>query len=467
MPAAAGSGRAEQLAILTRQKYQLFADTEFEDWIGYAYENVQWLNPWQQANLREMQHHWKHATALDCKLTEAINRAYNYATSAWAQAKLGNDFQSYAPALTAVVDLQQQVATAKAEALGCKPFDALLDANEAGTTCAIIEPLFDDLLSFLPEFCQRVQQQQQNLPPPIPLPNTVKRQQVEAAARELATHLGYCETGARIDHSEHPFSLVDVVGDSRITTRFGLSDPLATLRLCCHEVGHSLYEQQLPKAWCYQPVGRARGFSTHESQSLALDMVVFRDEGFLTFLAAFLRRHWQQQGPAWSDNNIRALVQQIKPGAIRLEADEVSYPLHIILRFQLEKSLLDGSLAVMDLPLAWNEGMTALLGVSPANDAEGCLQDIHWANGYWGYFPSYTLGAVMATQFYATARTQYPKLVECFKQGNTTLWRQWLRDKVQRHSCFMDSKELMICATGQPLSTQYYQRYLKERYLSY
>ena len=221
------------------------------------------------------------------------------------------------------------------------------------------------------------------------------------------TALGFPFDRGRLDESEHAFT-EGVPGDVRITTRFDVNDPLSGLLGALHETGHAMYDLGVPGKFADQPVGRDRGMALEESQSLLLEMIVGRSRAFLEFLQPRIAKHFGVSGDEWSVDNLYAHLTRVKRSTIRVDADEMTYPLHVVVRYELEKQLLAGELAVRDLPDAWNTMMEQRLGVRPASDIQGCLQDVHWAVGSFGYFPSYAVGYVMATQFHEALRIANP-----------------------------------------------------------
>jgi len=232
-----------------------------------------------------------------------------------------------------------------------------------------------------------------------------------------------------------------------------------------HETGHALYQRGLPAEWRLQPVGRARGMAMHESQSLLLEMQVCRSRAFLAHAAPVLREAFGGAGPEWDGEALYRRQIRVGRSLIRVDADEVTYPLHVILRYRLERAMLAGDLAPADLPGAWAQGLRALLGVAPNNDREGCLQDIHWYDGNWGYFPTYTLGALIAAQLFEAARRDIPDLIQAIAAGEFSSLLGWLGERVHSKGSLLSTAELVEEATGRPLGTTSFERHLLDRYL--
>jgi carboxypeptidase Taq len=278
------------------------------------------------------------------------------------------------------------------------------------------------------------------------------------------TRLGFDFDHGRLDVSTHPFC-GGIPDDVRITTRYDEADFASALMGVLHETGHALYERGLPEAWRRQPVGQSGGMTLHESQSLLIEMQACRSREFLSYAAPLMRAAFGGKGPEWEVDNLHRLYTRVQPGFIRVDADEVTYPAHILLRYRLERALVSGDLALADLPGAWDEGMQRLLGLAPPNDAVGCLQDIHWFDGAWGYFPSYTLGALLAAQLFEAAREGEPEIAPAISRGEFAPLLSWLRANVHGKGRLVDTEALVIQATGRPLGTEAFLAHLRRRYL--
>jgi carboxypeptidase Taq len=462
MPPAGAASRGEHMGTLTAVIHDKSTDPALGDLLDDAEAEHNELTDWQRANLREMRRQWRHANATPSDLAIAFAKERITAAAAWVDARADNNFAAFAPRVKTIFDLQRQIAAAKAQALGVELYDALLDQYDPGTRCADVDHIFADLASFLPDTVRTIQAGQAARTP-HDMPPISADQQVQLIRRTI-THIGWPENG-RIDHTEHPFAMAGVPGDPRITTHFDESNPHFALLAAFHEAGHGLYELHLPKnEFAYQPVGKARGTSTHEAQSLGVEMQACRSDEFLFWFFPLVREAWDVSGPAWTDENLHGIYRRVAPSLIRVHADEVTYPLHVILRYRLERALLDGDLTVDDLPGAWDDNMEQLLGVRPTSLAEGCLQDIHWSMGLIGYFPTYTLGALKAAQFFAAAKRADPSLLGALTTGNFKPWVGWLRDNVHRHASYYDSDELMVQATGSTLDVGVFKRHITQRY---
>ena len=464
MPSGGAGARAEQLATLHLVCHELLTDPRLGDLLDAAEADGD-LGLWQRANLAEMRRHWIHATALEPRLVEALSHAASRCEQLWRQARPAADYALVLPALREVLALVREAAAAKADRLQVSPYEALLDEYEPGGRTETIDAVFDDLARFLPGFRDEVMARQAAEPAPLapagPFPVGTQR----ALGEALMKAVGFDFAHGRLDTSLHPFC-GGVPDDVRLTTRYGEHEFGSALMGTLHETGHALYERGLPADWRHQPVGRARGMSIHESQSLLLEMQACRSRAFMSFLGPRLADAFGGDGAAWQPDNLHRLYTRVKPGFIRVDADEVTYPAHVILRYRLERLLVDGELDLADLPSAWNQGMADLLGIVPPSDREGCLQDIHWYDGAWGYFPTYTLGAMTAAQLFDAAQRARPEIPEAIAQGDFSPLIGWLRENLHGLASSLPTPALVERATGRPLDAGIFKRHLETRYLA-
>jgi carboxypeptidase Taq len=464
MPSGGADARAEQLAELKAISHGLLVNSETADLIDVARDNAVNLDAWQQANLNEIERRYRRAGALDEAFVTRLSRASSTSEQAWRRARAESDFSVVAVPLAALVDLVREEAQRIGEAFGLDPYDALLDGYEPGGRAADIDPVLDDLAEFLPGFLDDVLDRQAAKGPALmpegPFPEETQR----ALGMKFMKVLGFDFDHGRLDVSHHPFC-GGIPDDVRITTRYDENDFTSALMGVLHETGHALYEQGLPKQWRLQPVGTALGMSIHESQSLLMEMQVCRSPAFLEFALPVIRETFDGHGPAWDAGNIQKLYHKVERSFIRVDADEVTYPLHVIVRYRLEKDIIAGRLHVRDLPEAWNTAFKSLIGVDVPNDAEGCLQDIHWYDGALGYFPTYTLGAMTAAQVYHAACEAHPGIPEDISKGNFSTLLAWLRENIHANGRLLSGPDLLTRATGRPLEAAPFKTHLKTRYL--
>ena len=463
MPPGGAEPRAAQLAELALIRHELLTDSRVCDLLDEAEANDEALDDWQRANLARMRRRWRQAAALPADLVQGLSEASSHCEIVWREARPASDFPAFAAAFAPLLGLVREKAAALGETLGCAPYDGLVDSYEPGLRCATIDPLFDDLAGFLPDFLGQVREAQAEADAPPPVSGSLDAQ--EALARRLMSALGFDFDHGRLDVSLHPFC-GGSAGDIRITTRYDEADVLSGLMGVLHETGHALYEAGLPEEWRYQPVGQAGGMALHESQSLLIEMQACRSLAFMRFLAPLLHEHLDGDGASASEEALYRQAIRVEPDYIRVDSDEVTYPAHIMLRYRLERALIADDLACDEIPGAWAEIHEALLGLRPRNDAEGCLQDIHWSVGELGYFPSYTIGALMAAQFFDAAARAEPELWPAIERGDFSPLFGWLRANVHGLASRYEGPVLLERATGAPLGTGVFKAHLQRRYLN-
>ncbi|MEE7456589.1 carboxypeptidase M32 [Methylorubrum populi] len=463
MPDGASEARGEQLAVLRVLAHEILTDPRNAERIAAA-EAESGLGEWERANLREMRRAYAHASAVPGDLVAAASKAATRCEMVWREARRDSDFPRLRPHLEEVLRLQRAVGEAKGAALQLAPYDALLDGYDPGMRRARIDPIFSELRSLLPDLVAAIRERQAAEAAPLPLPGPFP----VAIQRELGLRLmravGFDFERGRLDVSLHPFC-GGATDDVRITTRYDEASATGALMGVLHETGHAIYEQGRPAAWRHQPVGQARGMSLHESQSLLVEMQACRSAEFCAYLAPVLRDAFGGRGPAWEAENLHRLYTRVEPGFIRVDADEVTYPAHILLRYRLETAMIAGDLAVVDLPGAFDDGMRELLGISVPDDRRGCLQDIHWPGGSFGYFPTYTLGALAAAQLFTAANARHPGIRSGLMRGDFAQLRGWLLETVHARGSLLETDELLVAATGRPLGAADFLAHLRRRYL--
>ena len=464
MPAGGGPARGDQMAVLAGLSHQLATDPRFADDLAAA-EATPPADPWHAANLQLIRHAHTRATALPSDLVEAQARANSICERTWREARKSADFALVRPHLAEVIRLVREQAAALAPRLNLAPYDALMDGYQRGITAADVTPVFAAYETFLADALPRAEALQAARPAPLrpqgPFPEAAQ----EDLCRRLSARAGLEPEHSRLDRSTHPFC-GGTPTDVRITTRYTPSDFAQSLLGVMHETGHALYERGLPAAHARQPVGEAAGMAAHESQSLIIEMQACRSDPYLAWLGPQLQATFGGPAEPYAPENLARLWRRIARGFIRVDADEMTYPAHVILRFRLEQALVSGDLAVADLPGAWNDGLRALLGITPPDDAQGCLQDIHWYDGAVGYFPSYTLGAMAAAQLMAAARRAIPAMDTHLAQGDLAPLLAWLRTHVHAQGSRLGFNALLLAATGKPLDPADFQAHLTARYLT-
>jgi carboxypeptidase Taq len=458
LPKKAVHYRAEQLSYLAAKAHLLGTAPEVGEWLeagertGYPVESD------EAANVSNWRRDYDRATKLPVAFVEEFERTAALAREAWKEARQAANFVGFQPLLEKVVELSKK----KAELFGYKqsPYDALLDQFETGATVNYIRPVFAELKSALVDLVRAIASDASDKEP---LTGNYPISEQQAFNQLIAAALGYDFDGGRIDTTTHPFATSLGPNDQRITTRYNENLFQQSLYGIMHETGHALYEQGLVKEAFGSPLGEAASLGIHESQSRLWENHVGRS-------ASFWERWYSEAAFCLPDlkrfdkSAVIRGVQQVRPSFIRVEADEVTYDLHILLRFEIEVGLIEGTIAVKDLPAIWNERFAELFGIKVPNDRVGVLQDIHWSLGALGYFPTYSLGNLNAAQLMHRASTDIAGLSDSLARGDYRPLLDWLRTKIHRHGRRYLPNDLMARATGEPTKAKYRIEYLREKY---
>jgi carboxypeptidase Taq len=459
MPPGGVAARAEALATLSRLSHEITASAETARLLDAAGDGEPGSDAEAVVRLARREH--ERATKLPSRLVADISRATTLAEPAWRRARADKDFGRLVGHLQEILDLQRE----SAEHLGYAdhPYDALLDRYEPGATKARLEAMFGELARRTAGMVRAVSAPSEDRTAPIRGRFDEGRQ--ETLGREIATAFGYDWARGRQDRAPHPFCInFGGPGDVRITTRFDPDRLSPALFATLHEAGHALYEQGVDPAYARTPLAGGVSLGVHESQSRLWENVVGRSRPFWSHFYPRLQETFPEiLGETSADSFYRA-INAASPSEIRVEADELTYNLHVVLRFELEVALVEGSLAVRDLPEAWNAKMEEHLGITPRDDAHGVLQDDHWAIGFFGYFPTYTLGNVISVQLFEAAIAAYPEIPAEMERGEFGTLLAWLRENVHRHGKKHDPEDLVKQATGRPPETGPYLRYLEDKF---
>ena len=460
MPEGGGDLRGAQLGTLRLLAHQEIAAPDMNDALSAA-EASPPEDAWEASNLAAMRRAWLHEAAVPADLVEARTRAASSCELAWRAARRDDDFASLLPLLGEVVNLTRQLGQAKASLMKLDVYDALADEHEPGAREAWLTPLFAKLEHELPPIIDAIVEAQKRAPhaPVLVGPFPIELQ--AALGRKLAERMGFDFAHGRLDVSVHPFC-GGAAEDVRMTTRYDVRDFLSSVLGVVHETGHSLYEMGLPRPWVRQPVGRVPGMGLHESQSLLMEMQAARTPELLGYLS---RAASEAFGRPLGVEAMARHALHVERSFIRVEADEATYPLHVIVRYGLERAMVSGDLAVKDLPGAFRDAMERIVGVRPATDREGCLQDVHWPSATFGYFPSYTIGAIAAAQLFSAALVAHPGIRAELAEGDFTTLRSFAREHVHQHGSRYDTNEVLARATGRGLDADALTAHLRRRYL--
>ena len=457
MPEGGVAGRAEQIATLSRLAHEMLVSEETEKLLGNADEPAPGSE--DAAFVRLARREFERATRLPARLVAELARTSALAQPAWERARAGSDWSSFAPHLEKIVQLQRETA----EHLGYEdhPYDALLDLYEPGARKARLQGMFDELRAELVPMIRALPLDDRSRP----LYGEFDEAKQEEFGRRVISAFGYDWRRGRLDRVTHPFCIsLGGPGDVRITTRFDPGWLSPALFAILHEAGHGMYEQGVDPAYSRSPLSGGASMGLHESQSLLWENLVGRSRAFWSFYYPQLQGVFPEALGEVDLETFYGAVNESKPSEIRVEADELTYNLHILLRFELEVALLEGGLPVSELPAAWVAKMEEYLGLTPENHAKGVLQDVHWAAGLVGYFPTYTIGNVLSAQFFERATQAHPEIPEMMGRGEFGTLLGWLRENVYSHGRRYDPDELVERATGRPLDTAPYLRYLKDKF---
>ena len=462
MPPGGNEARAAAMSELMALLHRMRTDPQLAQNLTSAEQEP--LSAHQRANLREIRRDWRSANALPEALVQRQQMARARCEHAWRSQRPANDWKGFVDNFREVLANTREEAKLLSQQTGLSRYDAMLDQYEPGMRCATLDRVFGDVRQWLPGLVQRVVDKQSREPlvqPAGPFPLDAQR----ALCEQVVRWLGFDFNAGRLDVSTHPFC-GGVPEDVRMTTRFHEDDFLGSLMGTIHETGHGRYEQNLPREWLGQPVANARSMALHESQSLSFEMQLGSHPGFMAHLAPMVAQAFGG-GPAYTAQNMHRLVTRVKPGFIRVDADEVTYPAHIILRYEIERPLIEGEIEPEDVPALWDAKMSELLGVDTrGNFTDGPLQDVHWPEGMLGYFPCYTLGAMYAAQWFAAMRRDTPGLDVAIANGDLSVVFDWLRSNIWSQASLWTTDELAIRASGEVLNPAFFKAHLEARYLA-
>ncbi len=446
MPAQGGEARAHQLGSLARMMHELATADELGEWLS-ALDGAE-LGELDRDVVRLARRDWERARRVPEDLAVEVARASADGQESWQKARAADDFAAFAPALERNVELARRRAECLAQG-GQSHYEALLSdydhALSAQDVRGVFGPLGEALAPLVAEAGERS--------PRLRLRVPVAAQQ--AAVAGILERLGVESSSWRVDVSAHPFTAWVGAGDTRITTRYSDGD-VESLLSSLHEYGHALYERQVDPALLRTNLAGGASMSIHESQSKLWENHVARSPAFAGVLAQELGKSGFQIAAA----DLHAALVGVEPTPIRVSADPLTYPLHIILRFELELAMIEGDLSVADLPAAWRDGMRRLLGLEVSGDAEGCMQDVHWSAGSFGYFPTYALGCLIAAQMWETMESELGSREPDLSRGEVEPIQHWLGENVHRYGRRLDTNELVECSTGRPLEIGPFMRYV-------
>ncbi|KTD73710.1 thermostable carboxypeptidase 1 [Legionella tucsonensis] len=462
MPVGGGKARAEALATLSAVQHDWLTNKKVGDLLNQA-KDIEGLSLWQQKNLYWMEKEYMQATCIPVNLVEEFTNESLICGQAWRELRAKNDWKSFKPFLEKLFQKVKTIAEIKSQTFGKSPLDVLIDEYSPDLDCKTITPIFNSLKDKLPKLIPRIIEKQKTRQIKT-ISGSFPIEKQKQLGTEIMTRLGFDFNHGRLDVSHHPFC-GGISSDVRITTRYNEHEFLSSLMAITHETGHALYEQGLSKEWSTQPVGHSLGMAVHESQSLFIEMQICRSLEYLHFLVPIAQKYFKDVENI-TEENIFYHYTKVQPGLIRVDADEVTYPLHVILRYEIEQKLFSSEISIADLPEIWDSSMQKYLGLSiKGDDKNGVMQDVHWPSGVFGYFPAYTFGALIAAQLFSAVKKSIPDIREQLKQGDFKPLLFWLRENIHQKGKLLTYYELLHIATGETLNPDYYFAHIKERYL--
>lgn len=459
MPPKGAAFRGRQLSTLAGQAHEILTSDKLEQLLKELCVKDD-LNDTEKSNVRLSLEDYEKNKKLSPAFVEELSKQTSECFNAWIDARRKNDFSVFAPSLTKMIGLKKK----QADLYGYEahPYDALLDDYEKGATVAMLDPVFNGIREQLPPILDKIKAATQ-VDNGFLHRHFPKQRQWDFSI-EVLDSMGFDFEAGRQDYSEHPFTTSFAPSDVRITTRVDEDNYASLLWSCIHEGGHGLYEQGLPEEQYGLPLGSPVSLGIHESQSRFWENCIGRSLDFWKFFYPILQKYFPEQLKDITVDAFYKAANRVEPSLIRTEADEVTYHFHVMIRYEIEKALIEGKLDTKNLPAKWNELYYKYLGIKPADDKTGVLQDVHWSHGSFGYFPTYTLGSFYAAQFYSQAQKDIKELHQQVANSELKGLLRWLREKVHIHGRRYNSEELCERITGQKLDTSFFIHYIQEKY---
>ena len=461
MPPNGAQSRGEILSWLAKEQHLRTTDPKLGELVEKL-SNDGSLNQDQKSNVKEIKRRFEKASKLPSEFVAEFAKTKSEALLAWQQARSESNFDLFKPKLQKLIDMTKQ----KIEYYGIETtsYDVLLDEFEVGMTVEDYDPLFDGLKQRLVPLLQKIMKAKETNPDPVlPKEMTFSIEGQTEFCTKVSNAMGFDFEGGRMDISTHPFSAGLWPGDTRFTTRFDEKDPFSCLYAVMHETGHALYEQGLSREHSFTPRGDAVSLGVHESQSRFWENQIGRTPSFWHVTLPWFKQQFPDS-PDWTPEDLNKIANSVTPGFIRVEADEVTYNLHVMLRYEIEKKIFNEDLAVEDLPKLWDSMFEEWFGLEVPNDTKGCLQDIHWSMGAFGYFPTYTLGNLYASQLLQAMSNDLGDIDTIIESGDWSSLLDWLRPRIHQEGSKWTPSELIENATGMPPSPEPFLNYVEEKY---
>jgi carboxypeptidase Taq len=459
MPEGAGSYRAQALATYDQILQKNLNSKKMLALINKA--KLEELSAWDAANLALIEKEYKLSACIPAKLVAQSSEAILLSFQAWRKCRVQNDWHQFQPYLQKTFKFIQEIANRKAQVLQVSPYEALMDKFSPGLTIKKVDDVFSNLKTKIPALRNQIIEKQKS-ESVVDLSGEFDIKKQSELGLLLMKSMNFDFNHGRLDTSHHPFC-DGIPIDIRITTHYDKKNILGSLFGIIHETGHALYEQGMPREWVFQPVGQPQSKALHESQSLLFEYEVCHSSAFLKFLSKNMQETFGSVS-AFSADNLYHLITRVKTNLIRIQADEITYPLHVILRHEIEKMLFDGQIGIQDLPSVWNDQMLKYFDISTdGNYKDGVMQDMHWSWGYFGYFPSYTFGRLIAAQMYATFIKENPDFENKLEQGEFGDLNTWLHENIYAYGSSIADDELLLKVTGESLNIDYFLEKMRAR----
>jgi carboxypeptidase Taq len=459
MPQSSVEARADKVAIIGKLMHEKSVELDHVNLVNELSDNRDQLDPIDQRSVEVTKTELEKETKLPTEFVEEFSKNKSLSQQAWYEAKMKEDFSIFLPYLEKMFEYTKQYANYVDPT---KPiYDVLLDGYEEGMTTENLKVIFSDLKNNLKEILPQIKTQPSN---EVFQNKDFKKHITKELIEELTAKVGFDYSRGVLGEVHHPFETKISTNDTRINTRYSELELQTSITGAIHELGHGLYEQNIDPKYAHTSLDQGVSLGIHESQSRMLENMVGRGKAFCTYAKEVLQKYY----PIYKDVSVDSLVNDlniVKPSFIRIEADEVTYNMHIILRFETELDLLNGKLEVKDLPEYWNAKMKDLLGIVPTKVSEGCLQDVHWSMALIGYFPTYTLGNLNAGQLWNSFTTKNPNYEKEFSQGNFSSYFNYFKTNVWTHGTFHKPAELIKQVTGEELNSKYFVEYLRKKYI--
>lgn len=456
MPSKAGEGRGEQIGLMASLRHEQSIDKEYATLVTDLYQHQDTFDERTKRSLKLAKEELDYASAVSTSFVSEFETIKSHAQQAWATARETNDFWLFAPHLEKVIAYTKRYTQMIQP--GKDPYDTLLDLYEEGATKARYDTLLLPLQEPITKLVYAIPENKS----PLHLLSTEYPQHIlEQLLRELCETVGFDFLSGTFGVVHHPFMTTLGAFDYRINTRY--TNPLEAITGMIHELGHGLYEQWNDPKLHYTNLHYGASTGMHESQSRTLENFIGRSKEFCNYLHGLFEKYFGIQ--AWTTEVLYQTLNNVRPSCIRIESDEVSYNLHILLRYQIEKEIFADTLAVKDIPSRRNELMQTYFGITPSTDSQGCLQDVHWSCGYFWYFPTYMLGNLYGAQLFQTCQTTHPNIMKNIEQGDFWHYFQWHKENIWTYGRSKTPHDIITQITGKELSSQYFLEYLQKKYI--